>query len=149
MAKQKKLKAEYLEGEIQIDWRIAFGAFRDLARAMNDEINLIGEDAELRNTYSPKTLAKMCWTTRYYTDAMRAVRLKCEGKSSREIAAEMDKSVRQVGSFIAWNTIRGKELDQELKNLGTTKEDRQAYESFLAEIGISVKKSATGVKRGR
>jgi hypothetical protein len=110
---------------------------------MNDEIARISADTKIRNTYSPKTWAKLCWTIRYYIDAMRTVRLHCAGQATRAIADELGVNVNRARAFVAWNTMRGDELDAKLEVVGTTKEDQTAYENFLTTIGIRVKEQVT------
>jgi hypothetical protein len=139
MLEETKIEKKYLEGEIQIDWKTAFAAFADLAEEMNEEIQRISSDTKIRNTYSPKTWARICWTLRYYIDAMRTVRLHCAGKSTRAIADELGVNVNRARAFVAWNTMRGDELDAKLEVVGTNKEDQIAYENFLTTIGIQVK----------
>jgi hypothetical protein len=140
---ETKIEKRYLEGEILIDWKTAFAAFAELAREMNDEIDQISADTKIRNTYSPKTWAKLCWTLRYYIDAMRTVRLHCAGKGTRAIADELGLNVNRARAFVAWNTMRGDELDAKLEVVGTTKEDQSAYENFLTTIGIRVTEQVT------
>jgi hypothetical protein len=140
---ETKIQKRYLEGEILIDWKTAFEAFGTLAQEMNDEIDRISADTKIRNTYSPKTWAKLCWTLRYYIDAMRTVRLHCAGQATRAIADELGVNVNRARAFVAWNTMRGDELDAKLEVVGTTKEDQTAYENFLTAIGIRVKEQVT------
>jgi hypothetical protein len=136
---ETKIAKRYLEGEILIDWKTGFEAFEKLAEEMNEEIDRISADTKIRNTYSPKTWAKLCWTLRYYIDAMRSVRLHCEGKNTKSIANDLNLNIRRVGAFIAWNTMRGDDLDAKLEVIGTTKDDQSAYENFLTAIGIKVR----------
>jgi hypothetical protein len=139
-AEKTKIEKRYLEGEIVIDWRTAFAAFETLAAEMNDEIDLISADTAIRNTYSPKTWAKLCWTLRYYIDAMR---LHCAGQPTRAIADELGINANRARAFMAWNTMRGDALDARLEVLGTTKEDQTAFENFLTTIGIQVQEQVT------
>jgi hypothetical protein len=142
-AKKTKIEKRYLQGEILIDWRTAFAAFETLAAEMNDEIKLINADTKIRNTYSPKTWAKLCWNLRYYIDAMQTVRLHCAGQRTRAIADELGLNFHRAKGFVAWNTMRGDELDARLEVIGTKKEDQTAYENFLTTIGIQVKEQVT------
>jgi hypothetical protein len=110
---------------------------------MNDEIDRISSDTKIRNTYSPKTWARICWTMRYYIDAMKVVRLHCAGNGTRAIADDLSLNVNRARAFVAWNTMRGDELDAKLEVIGTTKDDQMAYENFLTTIGIRVKEQVT------
>jgi hypothetical protein len=74
---------------------------------------------------------------------MQTVRLHCAGQRTRAIADELGLNFHRAKGFVAWNTMRGDELDARLEVIGTKKEDQTAYENFLTTIGIQVKEQVT------
>jgi hypothetical protein len=135
---QQTKKTETLTLSPKIEWNKGEEAFRRIHNVLSDEIAYLTADLEIRNAYSPIAWARLCMDIKHLTQGMAAIRLHCEGKNNKEIAAATGLSGNRIAAFKAWNTIYKKSIHRVLTLRGRNKQQRDADLEFLKSIGVSI-----------